>query len=182
VADVNGDGKLDIVSGGIVEFDGVMQIQLGNGDGTFRAPQNFAFPADGALAPTAVSIALADVNGDGKLDMVTGTYDVGVEVPWETDVLLGNGDGTFGTARTVGYGGLTVAVADFNHDGKLDIVSVGDFSTSTDSVELGNGDGTFQAPLNVGLHGGYAAVGDFNHDGYPDLAIGAEVFLNDKKW
>jgi hypothetical protein len=176
VADVNGDGKLDIVSGGA----GLMQVQLGNGDGTFRAPQNFAVPPDYYGIPnTAISIALADVNGDGKLDIVTGTLDPTGGNPYETDVLLGNGDGTFGAARTVGPGALTVAVADFNHDGKLDIVSVGEGSTN---VELGNGDGTFQSPLNVGIGGGYVAVADFNHDGYPDLAVGAEVFLNDKKW
>src|SRR5262249_46272533 len=148
---------------------------------TFRAPQNFAIPPDSLGDPsTAISIALADVNGDGKLDMVTGIYS-GTAFAYATDVLLGNGDGTFGTAQTVGPGAVSVAVADFNHDGKLDILSSGD-SAGGASVELGNGDGTFQAPLDVGLPSGYAAVGDFNHDGYPDLAIGGEVLLNDKNW
>jgi hypothetical protein len=167
VADLNHDGILDLVLG---SGPGI-QIELGDGHGGFGAPQSFALPG------YAASIALADLNGDGQLDIVTATkYGTG---GGETDVLLGNGDGTFRAAQTVGPAAEAVAVADFNHDGKLDIASVGFGSTS---VELGNGDGTFQSAIYVGSGGHSVAVGDFNGDGYADLTTGTKVFLNDKQW
>jgi hypothetical protein len=167
VADLNHDGILDLVLG---SGPGI-QIELGDGHGGFGAPQSFALPG------YAASIALADLNGDGQLDIVTATkYGTG---GGETDVLLGNGDGTFRAAQTVGPYAEAVAVADFNHDGKLDIVSVGYGSTN---VELGNGDGTFQSAIYVGRGGHSVAVGDFNGDGYADLTTGNQVFLNDKQW
>jgi hypothetical protein len=167
VADVNHDGILDLVLG---SGPGI-QIELGDGHRGFGAPQSFALPG------YAASIALADLNGDGQLDIVTATkYSTG---GGETDVLLGNGDGTFRAAQTVGPAAEAVAVADFNHDGKLDIVSVGFGSTN---VELGNGDGTFQSAIYVGSGHHCVAVGDFNGDGYTDLTTGNQVFLNDKQW
>jgi hypothetical protein len=88
-------------------------------------------------------------------------------------VALGNGDGTFQTpvsyATQLCY---TLAVADFNGDGKLDIV-VAHLDPSTVSVYLGNGDGTFQAPVDSNTTDGsyFVVVGDFNNDKIPDLAI-----------
>jgi hypothetical protein len=172
VGDFNGDGKLDIVSGGSGSptTRWGMQVQLGNGDGTFRATQSFAMPG------LATSIALADVNGDGKLDIVTATE----SVVGETDLLVGKGDGTFRAAQAVGPAASAVAVADINGDGKPDIVSV---NTSYTDVEFGNGNGTFQAPVTVAAGGTAVAVADFNNDGYVDLAVdGAAVLLNNKRW
>ena len=72
----------------------------------------------------------------------------------------------------VGMSPSSVAVDDFNRDGKLDL-AVANNRSDTVSVLLGNGDGTFQAALTVGGGGGPAAVavGDFNGDGVPDLAV-----------
>ncbi len=73
VADVNGDGRLDVLTANFYSND--VSILLGNGDGTFRAQQRFAV----GVGPS--SVAVADVNGDGRLDVVTangGSHDVSV--------------------------------------------------------------------------------------------------------
>src|SRR5260370_38623441 len=90
-------------------------------------------------------------------------------------VLLGNGNGTFQAAKltaTTPSSGSQLVLADFNHDGKLDVAS------GAQLVLLGNGDGTFRE-LTVAPGGLGAAVGDFNGDGKPDLAVGGvQVLLN----
>src|SRR5262249_38078220 len=93
-------------------------------------------------------------------------------------VFLGNGDGTFQTARYFGVGsdphGITVG--DVNRDGSLDLVvtnRANPFAPGTVSVLLGNGDGTFQPAryFLVGDDPRWAVIGDFNQDGSPDLAV-----------
>jgi hypothetical protein len=90
-------------------------------------------------------------------------------------VLLGNGDGTFQAPQVLTAPNLdadSVAVADFNRDGNLDIVTANFDGTVT--VFPGNGNGTFQTPLNFpsGANDPFAlAVADFNGDGFPDLAV-----------
>jgi hypothetical protein len=139
----------------------------------------------GGYAP--LSVALADVNGDGKLDMVVAncgsnsTCDTGT-----IGVLLGNGDGTFQTAVSYNSGGYfpaSVALADVNGDGKLDIVvsnssaDCGDCGDGAIGVLLGNGDGTFQAATVYGSGGfgpGSLAVADVNQDGKPDVVVANE--------
>src|SRR5262249_47691240 len=88
--------------------------------------------------------------------------------------LSGHGDGTFQTAidYATGSNPVSVAVGDFNGDGKADLAVANAVSANV-SVLLGNGDGSFQAAVNYGA-GGYpysVAVGDFNDDGKPDLAV-----------
>jgi hypothetical protein len=160
--DLNGDGKPDLV----VSNDGnVISVFLGNGDGSF-GPE--------LLLPSISSKAvIADFNGDGKLDIVT------VENSFTGGALrlfLGNGDGTFtSTADTTFYSGYlsysSLAVGDFNGDGKLDVVVVGG-GPSQAYVLLGNGDGTFGPAAGFGsLNQTYGvAVGDFNGDGKLDVA------------
>lgn len=91
-------------------------------------------------------------------------------------VLLGNGDGTFGTPLTIPVGNQPVAIVagDFNNDGKLDL-AVANFGDSTITLLLGNGDGTSTqvsgSPFSVG-QGPYAiTAADFNGDGKLDLAV-----------
>src|SRR5262249_19973060 len=91
--------------------------------------------------------------------------------PGGVSVLLSNGDGTFQPTRNFGGGRFqTVAVGDFNGDGRLDLAAGGQSGLA---VLLGNGDGTFQEERSVPFArtGWFVAVGDFNGDGRPDLAV-----------
>jgi hypothetical protein len=123
---------------------------------------------------------LADVNGDGLLDMVvTNNHSTNT-----VTVLLGNGDGTFQPAQeyAVGTPPNSVAVGDFNHDGILDLAVTDDSGVS---ILLGNGDGTFQARRSYAAGpGGIVAVADFNGDGFPDLVFAGDVtvLLNGADW
>jgi hypothetical protein len=146
LADLNGDGKLDLVVG---TASGVA-VMLGNGNGTFRGEVDYSGGGAG----------VGDFNGDGIPDLTNGAT-----------VLLGKGDGTFGAPISTGVAGGAVAIADFNADGKLDLVVAN--GGNSISVLLGRGDGTFQAPVTYPTGRGPVsiAVADFNGDGKPDLAV-----------
>src|SRR6185503_9016150 len=116
------------------------------------------------------SIAVGDVNGDLRPDLAVanGFSDT-------VSVLLGNADGSFQPPRIVFVGPSnnprSVAIADFNRDGKPDL-AVANPTSNTVMVLPGNGDGTFQAivTLTAGTGPSSVAAGDFNGDGNPDLA------------
>ncbi|HZS59836.1 MAG TPA: VCBS repeat-containing protein [Gemmatimonadaceae bacterium] len=132
--------------------------------GSFAAATTISTAA-GPYAPV-----LADLNGDGKPDLIV-TSDSSATVA----VFLNNGSGGFGpeTDYPVGSVSRGVAVGDFNGDGKLDIVVANRTSNSV-SVLLGNGDGTFQPRVDypTGSNPQNVVVGDFNRDGKLDLAVG----------
>jgi hypothetical protein len=172
VGDFTGNGNLDLA---VAKESGV-DVLLGNGDGTFGAPTNFA------TSGWALAVAVGDFNGDGKADIATAAGN-GI------DVLMGNGNGTFAPAVNYPTGdeSSSIALADFNRDGKLDVVTT-DSTSGRANVLLGFGDGTF-APAQgfaVGPYSMAVAVGDFNSDGWPDLAVtnGANlsVLVNDGSW
>jgi len=172
VADFNGDGKLDYVTANNGNNTTTVGVALGNGDGTFKAPVTIP------IACGAVWVATGDFNGDGKTDLAVASVDCGPGTNG-VSIFLGNGDGTFtakGTLTSPLSNPFSIAVGDFNGDGKMDLAVV-DRGASTDSVffYFGNGDGTFQAPVSVSLGGLTASnqivAADFNKDGHLDVAV-----------
>src|SRR5881397_2620325 len=165
VGDFNGDGRLDLAVTNASSYDvpGTVSVLLGNGDGTFQSALSFA------VGSNPLSVAVGDVNGDGRLDLAVANY-----YSNDVSVLLGNGDGTFQPARTfrVGTYPSSVVVGDFNGDGRPDL-AVANGNSNDVSVLLGNGDGTFQPALSfaAGTAPVSVAVGDINGDGRPDLAV-----------
>ncbi len=165
IADLNGDGKADIVAPNT--SSNTVSILLGNGDGTFRPHVDYA------TGQNPEDVTVADFNGDGKLDLAVINANA---LANSVSILLGNGDGTFQphVDYPVGETPLSLVAADLNRDGKIDLV-VGISSVSGDiSVLLGNGDGTFQPYASYFTAGSQAysvAVGDFNHDGILDVVI-----------
>src|SRR5271170_7641420 len=122
-----------------------------------------------ALSGAPSSVAVGDLNGDGKLDLVIANFDAG-----KISVLLGQGNGQFAPAvdYPVGKQPAFVLMADVNGDGNLDVVVCNE-ADGTLSVLLGNGDGTLQNPATYKAVPDpvYLVVGNFNGDGKPDLAV-----------
>ncbi len=146
VADFNGDGKPDVAA---VAAGGTAQVFAGNGDATFGSPNQISLPA--GFVP--MSIVSADVNRDGKPDLVIGLGSSDFTSPGELAVALGNGDGSFRTPSIVSlpneiFGGL--AAGDMNRDGIPDLaVSLNRLGSNQIAVLPGKGDGTFGSPILV---------------------------------
>jgi uncharacterized protein (TIGR03437 family) len=167
IADLNGDGNPDLIVTNISSANGTgpgpVNIFIGTGDGTFKAPSSI--PA----GDSPQSVSVADFNGDGKADLAIANVDAGT-----VSILLGNGDGTFRApaAFPVDSEAVSMVAMDANGDGKVDIVTSSSV-TGTISVLLGNGDGTMKPAKNSPALTGfsYLASCDMNGDGKPDLAV-----------
>jgi hypothetical protein len=171
-ADFNGDGVMDLAITGRTTGGSRITILLGNGNGTFGS---------GSMVLTSdfpVSLTAGDFNGDGITDLawVLGDTDTRATV----QVMLGNGDGTFGPITTMPLGGFiggSISNADVNGDGIVDLVVVAGALTSGESgdaaIFVGNGDGTFQPAVvfPAGFFTTAGMVADFNGDGLPDIAV-----------
>ncbi len=169
VADFNGDGIADLVTANTNSNN--VSVLLGNGDGTFGSAVDYS------VGQGPVAIAIGDFNGDGKVDIAVANSGTGAASGGNANsvsILLGNGNGTFANATylAVGNNPQSIAVLDFNGDGKQDLTVV-NFADNTVGLLLGNGDGTFSSQVTYPVATGpqYVAVGDFNGDARDDLAI-----------
>jgi FG-GAP-like repeat/HYDIN/CFA65/VesB-like, Ig-like domain/Cep192 domain 4 len=166
-ADLNGDGRSDLIT---VNVNGSVSVFLGNGDGTFQTERDYVVLKNNDLS----SVVAVDLNGDGKLDLAVCVVETA-----QLAVLLGNGDGTFGTPSFYSTGGSSpqvLAAGDFNGDGFIDIV-VTNYGSNTVGLLLGNGDGSFRASSTsaVGFEPYFMTVGDFNKDGKLDLIASSPI-------
>ncbi|HEX4462607.1 MAG TPA: FG-GAP-like repeat-containing protein, partial [Polyangia bacterium] len=230
-ADLDDDGKLDLVYAADGSENGVLCARAGNGDGTFGPETQVVIPsgpydsllqlkkltvpgdldgdgnldvlvtdwaggaallvpgtgrphllpnaADDDLVPATTSAyASADVDGDGQLDLVYGTWtSSGSTTSYGLAVRLGHGDGTFAAPSSSPWPApfTQVRTADFDGDGKLDLATSDSDSPSV-FMARGNGDGSFQ-PASVAFGARRPVydieVADFNGDGKPDLVVPA---------
>lgn len=203
--DFNGDGRPDLAAANVDEQTGLgtVSVLLGNGDGTFQAAQTFATGIY-IFNPqyNTQSLQVADLNDDGNDDLVT----LNGSGSWR--LLFANGDGTFQPPVSIalsaqitpddpdqrprGQGAFAVAIDDFNHDGRLDLVVGGavkfittnEVSGSLDfhethyiNVLLGQGDGTFlRGEVKPSPGRILSAAGDFTNDGELDILSVFGVF------
>jgi len=205
VGDFNHDGKLDIV---LVNFTGnptgsgataSLVPFLGNGDGTFTQGTPFSVNSTGINGSIITAAFAADVNHDGKLDLlVSGNALIGTEQNAFYE-LLGNGDGTFQSPRLLfsNPGNSSYfAVADLNKDGLPDVVEeaisnqvVNNSLARNYQVHLGQPDGSFKSGESYGPFPGSFAqalifgapdkpskplqptLADINGDGNLDLVV-----------
>lgn len=180
LADVNGDGRLDIVLVGTDSSAGThLQVMMGDGTGNFAAPQEVAAGASGPI----VDIVVADFNGDGFPDIA---FAFGASSP-QVGILFGDGHGVFSAPRVITAGNDTTSTAellllDFNKDSKPDLVVntarvTGGFAHEP-FLLLNDGTANFSVSSlgSAGFSGDSAgwvtSAADFNSDGFPDLLFG----------
>jgi FG-GAP-like repeat/Calx-beta domain/Carboxypeptidase regulatory-like domain/FG-GAP repeat len=165
VGDFNGDGDQDLAVGN--RNSTIVSVLMGNGAGGFGSAVDFTV----GLNP--LSLAVGDFNSDGKQDLAVANKDSN-----DVSVLLGNGAGSFSAAAgspfAAGSSPHSVAVGDFNGDGKQDL-AFANYNTGTASVLMGNGAGSFSvaagSPFSAGSNPRSVVIGDFNGDGKQDIAI-----------
>jgi hypothetical protein len=184
LADFNGDGNLDIatcytiVSNGSNGHQGTVQVFLQDP----AHPGKLLAPASYSVGNDPFTIAVGDLNGDGKPDIVTANASLGKTNPNGLSVLLQNGNGQFLPATNYSTGNVvnSVAIGDVNRDGRADLI-VADSSGVSILLQNSASPGNFTAAGTVSITGGASsvAVSDVNGDGVPDLvaANGADVFV-----
>jgi hypothetical protein len=160
--DLNGDRALDLAT---ANFAGTVSLLLNQGDGSFAPKVDIRVQSQDGVNH---AIAIGDLNGDAKADLVTANY-----LPFSVSVLLNRGDGSFQDKVDYETGRFpsSVAIGDLNADGKPDLVTANQYGNSV-SVLLNKGDGSFQPkrayPADLGA--AVVAIADLNGDAKPDLA------------
>jgi hypothetical protein len=169
LGDFTGNGRIDVVATEGYNTAGTdncscVEVLLGNGDGTFRAP--ITTPLPNGL--TGYAIAIGDFNNDGKLDVAV----VGEAFPnYEVAILLGNGDGTFSAGGDYLLGAPSGSIATGYFTGDKKRVDLAVTNESALAVLLGNGDGTFQQPVYYDTNfPTWVVAQDLDGDGKTDLA------------
>ncbi len=197
--DFNNDTKLDVIAGGVTSADqsgnpdsGTVFFLAGQGNGSFAAPTAIAHPLNLA------ALAVADFDGDKKLDLVIGdggSPNVMPPILGSVEVYLGDGNGSFQTPKSLDAPVFVqgIAIADVNKDGNQDIVVLSAPNSPTGNqayvstvyVFMGDGHGNFGSPTSTVLDefASGLQVGDLNGDGFPDLAIASCCgFSNTEVW
>jgi hypothetical protein len=168
-ADVNGDGKLDLITANNASGNGnTLTVLTNNGTG------GFALASSPTVGTGTVWVTAADVNGDGKADLISANY--GPSGTGNTlTILTNNGTGGFAlaTSPVVGNGPLAVVAADVNGDGKADLIAA-DAAAYTLSVLTNNGAGGFAIASSpaIGTSPNAVIAVDVNSDGRIDLVTG----------
>jgi hypothetical protein len=165
IGDLNRDGRTDIA---ITDADtNQVAVFIGDADGTVT---ELSQPADAGQAPA--GIAIGDFNGDGILDLAVTNASYNGITGQSVSIVLGNGDGTYGSpiAYSVGTNPVAVVTTDVNGDGKLDLI-VSNHDSNSVTTLLGNGDGTFRNPTTTATAPSPVSIvlADLNGDGKLDL-------------
>jgi hypothetical protein len=170
IGDIDGDGTPDIVTANAAT--NTVSVALGNGRGGFRAPLVYSVNSDGAP----IRVAVGDLDGDGRPDLVTINYSEGY-IRNSVSVLLDDGHGGFRPAvgYHVGRGPiLGGAIGALTASGRPDIVAL-DTNNGTFGVLLNDGHGHFHLGFSLPGGGGPrpvdAAIGDLTGDGKADIAM-----------